>query len=79
MPLVEHDDVVEALTPDRADHPFDERILPGREVSADALALVSNGPFVSVLSAHFTNSISPGRQVWSNHGRSGTKRRRHTK
>ena len=30
MPLVEHDDVVEALTPDRADHPFDERILPGR-------------------------------------------------
>ena len=23
MPLVEHDDVVEALTPDRADHPFD--------------------------------------------------------
>ena len=30
MPLVERDDVVEALTPDRADHPFDERILPGR-------------------------------------------------
>ena len=30
MPLVEHDDVVEALAPDRADHPFDERILPGR-------------------------------------------------
>ncbi len=30
MPLVEHDDVVEALAPNRADHPFDERILPGR-------------------------------------------------
>ena len=30
MRLVEDDDVVEALSPDGADHPFRERILPGR-------------------------------------------------
>ena len=30
MRLVEDDDVVEALSPDAADHPFRERILPGR-------------------------------------------------
>jgi hypothetical protein len=27
-PLVPHDDVIEALAPDRSDHAFDERILP---------------------------------------------------
>ena len=30
MCLAEHDDVVEALAPDRADHPLDVAILPGR-------------------------------------------------
>ena len=30
MRLVEDDDVVKALSPDRADDPFDERALPGR-------------------------------------------------
>src|SRR5213593_644583 len=34
MPLVEHDEVVEAFPPNRADHPFGEGILP-RSVRSD--------------------------------------------
>jgi hypothetical protein len=30
MPLVEHDDVVEELAPNRIDYPLDKGILPGR-------------------------------------------------
>lgn len=30
MTLAQHDDMIEALSSNRADHPFDERILPRR-------------------------------------------------
>lgn len=36
MSLIEHDDVTEALAPDRTDHPFGVRILPRRTPGAHA-------------------------------------------
>ena len=37
MPLVQHDDMIQALAPNRSDHPFDEWTLPGRAVRGDDL------------------------------------------
>jgi hypothetical protein len=38
MGAVQNDDVIEALAPDGADHPFRERVLPGRSGSREHLA-----------------------------------------